>query len=46
MMTGAFFADDGSVTEWGFYIGVPLFGLGLAWIGYALAHASRAPMAG
>ncbi len=46
MMTGAFFADDGSVTEWGFYIGVPLFGLGLAWIGYALGHASRAPMAG
>lgn len=36
MATGAFFEDDGSTTEWGFYIGVPLFGLGLAWIGYSL----------
>lgn len=34
--TGAFFEDDGSTTAWGFYIGVPLFGLGLAWIGYSL----------
>lgn len=34
--TGAFFEDDGSTTPWGFYIGVPLFGLGLAWIGYSL----------
>lgn len=47
MATGAFFSDDGSITEWGFYIGVPLFGLGLAWMGYAtrtgsaLAHRSR-----
>ncbi len=34
MATGAFFEDDtGTTTEWGFYIGVPLFGLGLAWLG-------------
>ena len=50
MMTGAFFADDGSVTEWGFYIGVPVFGLGLAWMGHALrtsalAHGAPAPIA-
>lgn len=37
MATGAFFEDDnGTMTEWGFYIGVPLFGLGLAWIGYSI----------
>ena len=36
MATGAFFEDDGSTTEWGFFIGIPLFGAGLAWIGYAL----------
>ena len=36
MATGAFFEDDGTTTEWGFFIGVPLFGLGLAWIGYSL----------
>lgn len=53
MATGAFFADDGSITEWGFYIGVPLFGLGLAWMGYALrssalrsASPASAPTAG
>ena len=40
MATGAFFADDDSVTEWGFLIGLPLFGLGLAWAGYA-AHNDR-----
>jgi hypothetical protein len=34
--TGAFFEDDGSTTEWGFFIGVPVFGAGLAWMGYAL----------
>ena len=36
MATGAFFEDDGSTTEWGFFIGIPLFGAGLAWMGYAL----------
>jgi peptidoglycan/LPS O-acetylase OafA/YrhL len=41
MATGAFFEDDSSTTEWGFFIGVPLFGLGLAWIGYALRTAER-----
>ena len=51
MMTGAFFADDGSIPEWGFYIGIPVFGLGLAWMGWALrtsalAHGSRGPIAG
>ena len=53
MVTGAFFVDDGSITEWGFYIGIPVFGLGLAWMGWALrttalAHESRArdPLAG
>ncbi|MGY2083977.1 hypothetical protein [Blastococcus sp. SYSU DS0539] len=43
MATGAFFEDDASTTEWGFYIGVPLFGLGLAWMGYALRDASPRP---
>ena len=48
MATGAFFVDDGSIPEWGFYLGVPLFGLGLAWMGHALRSASpaRAPIAG
>lgn len=36
MATGAFFEDDTAATEWGFYLGVPLFGLGLAWMGYTL----------
>lgn len=36
MATGAFSQDDGSTTEWGFFIGIPVFGLGLAWIGSAL----------
>ena len=41
MVTGAFFVDDESVTEWGFYIGIPLFGLGLAWMGWALRSGHR-----
>ncbi len=41
MATGAFFEDDGTTTEWGFYIGVPVFGLGLAWMGYAVSRAAR-----
>lgn len=36
MATGAFFEDDGTTTEWGFYLGVPVFGLGLAWLGYSV----------
>jgi len=37
MATGAFFEDEGGgTTEWGFYVGVPIFGLGLAWLGYSL----------
>ena len=43
MATGAFFEDGQSTTEWGFFIGLPVFGLGLAWMGYALRSAgSRA----
>lgn len=42
MATGAFFEDDGSTTEWGFFIGIPLFGAGLAWMGYAL-RSQRTP---
>lgn len=45
MATGAFFEDDPSTTEWGVYIGVPLFGLGLAWMGYALRNATSRPPA-
>lgn len=41
MATGAFFEDEASTTEWGFFLGVPLFGLGLAWIGYALRTEAR-----
>jgi hypothetical protein len=36
MATGAFFEENGETTEWGFYIGIPLFALGFVWIGYAL----------
>lgn len=37
MATGAFFQEEGGpITEWGLYIGVPLFGFGLAWMGYQL----------
>ncbi|MFP5372619.1 MAG: hypothetical protein ACLGI3_17995 [Actinomycetes bacterium] len=54
MMTGAFFADDGSIPEWGFYLGVPVFGLGLIWMGWALRTSAlrsssvpdRGPIAG
>lgn len=35
MATGAFF-DTSTATEWGFYIGVPLFALGLIWAGYTV----------
>ncbi|HWC14107.1 MAG TPA: hypothetical protein VG929_05885 [Actinomycetota bacterium] len=47
MATGAFFEDEGrSTTQWGFYIGVPLFGLGLAWIGYWLWKSRAAATSG
>lgn len=36
MATGAFFEDEMTTTQWGFYLGVPVFGLGLAWIGYSV----------
>jgi hypothetical protein len=37
MATGAFFEDEGGdTTQWGFIIGVPVFGLALAWIGYSV----------
>jgi hypothetical protein len=36
MATGAFFEDTGETPEWGLYIGVPVAGLGLLWIGYKL----------
>jgi uncharacterized membrane protein len=42
MATGAFFEDEPATTEWGFYIGVPLFGVGLAWMGWALRTGRRA----
>jgi hypothetical protein len=35
MLTGAFFEDEGGTTEWGFYLGLPVFAIGLAWLGYA-----------
>ncbi len=41
MVTGAFFEDEPTTTEWGFYIGIPLFGLGLAWMGWALRSGHR-----
>ncbi|HEX2073838.1 MAG TPA: hypothetical protein VHF92_08645 [Geodermatophilus sp.] len=48
MVTGAFFEEEPTTTEWGFFIGLPLFGLGLCWMGYALrsrfsARSSTAP---
>ncbi len=39
MATGAFFEEDAATTEWGLYIGIPLFGLGLAWLGHAVRQA-------
>jgi hypothetical protein len=36
MATGAFFEDEPTTTEWGFFIGVPVFALGLAWAGYTV----------
>ena len=45
MATGAFFEDEPTTTEWGFYIGLPLFGLGLAWAGYEVWKGSRQTVA-
>lgn len=42
MATGAFFEDEGTTTEWGFLIGVPLFGLGLVWAGYTVVKRADA----
>ena len=36
LATGDFFEDDMDTIAWGFFIGIPVFGLGLAWIGYSL----------
>lgn len=36
MATGAFFEDEPVTTQWGVFIGLPLFGLGLAWAGYTV----------
>lgn len=36
MATGAFFEDSGETTEWGLYIGLPLFGISLLWIAASL----------
>ena len=41
MLTGAFFGE--ATTEYGLYIGVPIVGLGLAWMGYQLTHPERLP---
>lgn len=46
MATGAFFEDEAATTEWGFHIGVPLFGLGLAWMGWALRSGHRSAHVG
>jgi hypothetical protein len=34
--TGAFFEENGTTPEVGFYVGPPLFAIGLIWLGYAL----------
>ncbi len=41
MATGAFFEDEPTTTEWGFYIGVPVFALGLVWIGATVWRGDR-----
>ncbi len=41
MATGAFFEEEPTTTEWGFFIGLPLFGLGLVWMGCALRNPAR-----
>jgi hypothetical protein len=41
MATGAFFEDDGATTQWGFYLGLPVFAIGLAWLGTAAWSSAR-----
>jgi hypothetical protein len=36
MATGAFFEEDGETTAWGLMIGMTMFGVGVAWLGYTL----------
>jgi hypothetical protein len=43
MATGAFFETEPTTTQWGFYIGVPMFALGLAWAGYEVWKGSTRP---
>ncbi len=45
MATGAFFEDEPTTTEWGFYIGVPMFAVGLAWAGYEVWKGSSRTVA-
>jgi hypothetical protein len=45
MATGVFFEDEPTTTEWGFYIGVPMFALGLAWAGYEVWKGSSQTVA-
>lgn len=42
MLTGAFFEETAATTPYGLYIGMPLVGLGLAWIGYQLPRPEAA----
>jgi len=41
MATGAFFEDEPTTTQWGAYIGAPLFALGLALAGYTVWKGRR-----
>jgi len=34
LLTGAFFEED--ATQWGYFVGLPVFAVGLIWLGYAL----------
>lgn len=36
MINGTFFEDNPTGTEWGFFTGIPLAGLGIAWLGYSV----------
>lgn len=46
MATGTFFEDDGESTAWGFMIGIPLAGLGIAWLGNSLRTGQTKPASG
>lgn len=45
MATGTFFEDDPEATAWGFIIGIPLAGVGIAWIGSTLMGSRSAATA-